>query len=104
MDRTVETLFLALELGYDVPLRLEVTVDGPREAISVLEGALQPEHADGFPGVDAVLERESDQAARLVAEGEDVPSVRAWMNAHLSWIRTIEDVLAVDAAFPREVS
>lgn len=79
-------------------------MDGSVEAISVLEGALQPEHEDGFPGVETVLERESDQAARLVAEGEDVPSVRAWMNAHLAWVRTIEDVLAVDAASPDEVS
>ncbi len=98
-----ETLFPVPGLVSAVPLTLEVTVDGTPQQVDVLEGALSPEHDDGFPGVETSLERRDDETAWLVAKSEDVPSVRAWMNAHLTWVRTIEDVLDADTS-PCEVS
>ncbi len=77
-------------------MTLEVTVDGDAEDVDVLAQALSPEHEDGFPGVSTRLEQGTDPALRLVVQGDDVPSVRAAMNAHLSWMRTVEDVLSVD--------
>lgn len=76
-------------------LTLEVDVDGAPGDIDVLVGALAPEHAEAFPGVATRLERNGDRSARLVVHGDHVPNVRAAANAHLRWIRTVEDVLDV---------
>lgn len=78
-------------------IRLEVDVRGARDEVDILVEALAPEHAEGFPGVATTLERPGDRVARLVVDGEHAPSVRAAMNANLRWIRTVEDVMAVDA-------
>jgi tRNA threonylcarbamoyladenosine modification (KEOPS) complex Pcc1 subunit len=81
-------------------MTLEVTVRGTSGDVDVLEDALAPEHADGFPRVDTRLERPSERVARLVVEGAHAPSVRAATNANLRWIRNVEDVLAVDPDDP----
>lgn len=77
-------------------LTLEVDVDGARGDIDVLVGALGPESREEFPGVSMDLERTGDERARLTIEGQDASSVRAAVNAHLRWMRTVEDVLGID--------
>ena len=79
--------------------RLALTVDlaGDPEDVDVLVDALAPEHAEDFPGVDTGITRLEPGRARFECAAEKVTDLRAAANAHLRWVRTIEDTLDVDA-------
>lgn len=79
--------------------RLALTVDlaGDPGDLDVLVRALEPEHAGEFPGVDTDLSRVEPDRARLRLTAERAPDLRAAANAHLRWVRTVEDALDVDA-------
>lgn len=85
--------------------RLDLTVDvsGPSGDVDVLVDALEPEHAEDFPGVETGLERVDRDRARLCLTSEEATDLRAAVNAHLRWIQTVEDTLDLDAQPDHEV-
>jgi tRNA threonylcarbamoyladenosine modification (KEOPS) complex Pcc1 subunit len=85
--------------------RLALTVDlaGDPEDVDVLVDALAPEHAEEFPGVETEVERLEPGRARFEYASESPTDLRAAANAHVRWVRTVEDTLSVDAQPDPEV-
>lgn len=77
-------------------LDLEVDVTGDPGDVGVLVDALGPEHAEDFPGVRTELIRTGQSTARILLESDRAPDLRAAVNAHLRWIRTVEDTLDLE--------
>lgn len=90
--------FSRREVGWGVT-RLALTVDlaGDPGDVDVLVDALAPEHAEEFPGVETGVRRLDPERARFTYASEKVTDLRAAANAHLRWVRTVEDTLDVDA-------
>lgn len=78
-------------------LALTVDVTGDPGDLDVLVDALAPEHAEEFPGVETGITRLEPGRARFAYASDTVTDLRAAANAHLRWVRTIEDTLDVDA-------
>lgn len=83
---------------------LSAEIAGDPEEVDVLVDALSPEHAEDFPGVDTELERTGPETARLTLSSARLSQLRAAANAHLRWVRTVEDTLAAGPADDAEVT
>jgi tRNA threonylcarbamoyladenosine modification (KEOPS) complex Pcc1 subunit len=77
---------------------LTATITGDVDDLRVLVDALAVEESDEFPGVETALEHDEPDRARLKLAADRLPQLRAAVNAHLRWIRTVEDTLAAGTA------
>ncbi len=80
--------------GYSLDLQLS----GEPEDLDALVGALTPERTDEVPGTESQLTRESPRQATLSIQAEQPAPLRAAVNAYMGWVRTVEDVLAIEPA------
>jgi tRNA threonylcarbamoyladenosine modification (KEOPS) complex Pcc1 subunit len=87
-------------MGSREPVSADITLNLDRaDDAALLERVLVPELGDEVPGTRTRLERDG-ATLRLDVDAEDVPALRAAVNAYLQWSETGLDVAGLTTDSP----